>query len=252
MNKIAVLILAGTKPGTPNRALWPLHGKPMLDYVLAAVQTALPTTPLFIAGDVPTPSCESSTSITVVPSGKTRLETLLNGVDALHQQDIQARLLVVTADIPFITPEAILDFVQNAPEGDFVYAIVPLNACKKRFPMLKRTSLRIAEGTYTGGNLLLIEPHFLRESAEAILQAEKRRKSVIGLAQMLGGETFMRFLASFIAPGSLTISYLENKVSQAIGGAKVRVYASPYAEVGTDIDSDAERLLAESLLAPLN
>jgi GTP:adenosylcobinamide-phosphate guanylyltransferase len=238
MSQIAVLIMAGTKPGTPNRALWEIHQKPMLAHVLAAVQTALPHTKILLAGDVPTPE-----GVVKVAGGK----TLLNGVAAL-ENPANTRLLVVTADIPFITPEAILDFVNNAPDADFTYAIVPMEACKKRFPMLKRTSLRLAEGTYTGGNLVFVKPAFLQTSEQAVLQAEARRKSVIGLAQMLGGETLIRFMTSFIAPSILTLPYLETQVSRAIGGAAVRAYISPYAEVGTDIDSEDERQIAETLL----
>jgi 2-phospho-L-lactate guanylyltransferase (CobY/MobA/RfbA family) len=244
MSEIAVLIMAGTKPGTPNRALWKIHNKTMLEHVLVAVQTALPDVQILVAGeDIPTPK-----GITKVAGGKTRVETLLNGVGALdNAQD--TRLLVVTADIPFLTPEAITDFVNHAPDADFTYAIVPMEVCKKRFPTLKRTTLRLSEGTYTGGNLVFVRPAFLQESAQAVLQAEARRKSVIGLAQMLGGGTLIRYLASFVQPKVLTLSYLEAQVSKAIGGAAVKVYISNYAEVGTDIDCEDERKLAETLLS---
>jgi GTP:adenosylcobinamide-phosphate guanylyltransferase len=248
MSQIAVLIMAGTKPGTPNRALWKIHDKTMLEHVLVAVQTALPGTDILLAGDdIPTPE-----GVIKVAGGKTRVETLLNGVVALGNimsSTQNTRLLVVTADIPFITPEAIADFVKNAPDADFTYAIVPMEACKKRFPMLKRTTLRLSEGTYTGGNLVFVRPAFLQESEQAVLQAEARRKSVIGLAQMLGGETLIRFMASFVAPSALTLPYLEAQVSRAIGGAAVKAYVSNYAEVGTDIDSEDERKLAETLIS---
>jgi GTP:adenosylcobinamide-phosphate guanylyltransferase len=247
MSQIAVLIMAGTKPGTPNRALWKIHDKTMLEHVLAAVQMALPDVPILVAGDdIPTHS-----GVVKVAGGKTRVETLLNGVAALKDTQ-DTRLLVVTADIPFITPEAITDFVSNAPDADFTYAIVPMEACKARFPMLKRTTLRLAEGTYTGGNLVFVRPQFLQTSEQAVLQAEARRKSVIGLAQMLGGETLIRFMASFVQPKVLTLTYLEAQVSKAIGGAAVKVYISNYAEVGTDIDSEDERKLAETLIPQNN
>jgi molybdopterin-guanine dinucleotide biosynthesis protein A len=243
MASITVLIMAGTKPGTPNRALWHINDKTMLQHVLAAVHAALPEATVLIAGDgLPVPE-----GVTHVSGGKTRVETLLNGVAAMDSTQ-DTRLLVVTADIPFLTPEAVLDFVKNAPDADFTYAIVPMEACKERFPMLKRTSLRIAEGTYTGGNLIFVKPNFLQESKDTILQAEARRKSVIGLAQMLGGETLIRFMASFVQPKVLTLAYLEAQVSRAIGNAAVRAYVSPYAEVGTDIDCEEERKLAETLI----
>jgi molybdopterin-guanine dinucleotide biosynthesis protein A len=243
MSRTAALILAGTKPGTENRALWQIGERRMVEYVADALNAALPDgTRRVVAGDdlPPLPG------FTRVPSGKTRLGTLQNALAVLAPSE--TRLLVATADIPFLTPAAVTDLLTNAPDADFVYAIVPIQTCQERFPTLKRTTLRTAEGTFTGGNLILLRPDFLRTNAATIEEAEKRRKSVFGLAQLLGGGMIARLLASFVTPQVLSVAYLEAAISRALGGASVRAYVSNYAEVGTDIDCAEERALAERLL----
>ncbi|MES2461822.1 MAG: hypothetical protein V4671_14655, partial [Armatimonadota bacterium] len=108
------------------------------------------------------------------------MDTLLNGVAALAPEE--TRLLVATADVPFLTPEAVTDLLQRADamggNADFGYPIVEAARCRERFPEMKRTTLRIKEGEFTGGNLVLLNPAFLREHQQVIRDAYARRKDV--------------------------------------------------------------------------
>jgi molybdopterin-guanine dinucleotide biosynthesis protein A len=257
----AALILAGGKitlektpelvavsGGVTNRALIPLKGRPMLDYVLDAVRGGLATQGggrILVAGDdLPLPS-----DTVAVPGGASLVDTILSGVGALAPEE--TRLLVVTSDIPFLTAESVADFLIRAREvgnAQFVYPIIRAEDCRKRFPGMKRTTLRVAEGEFTGGNLALLDPGFLRRQEQVIRAAYDRRKRVPALAQMLGPGLLFRLIVSRIIPAVLPIPVLEREVGRLLGGATARAVISPFAEVGTDVDRPEDIEVAERVL----
>jgi len=253
----AVLILAGGRitpematvapPGITNRALLPLNGRPMLEYVLDAVRGGLTGAErLIIAGD----GLPVSYAGTRIPGGTSLVDTLLNGVAELAPSE--DRLFVFTADIPFLTPQAVEDFAQQAAElGDaqFVYPIVDAAASRAAFPGMKRTTLRVAEGEFTGGNVVMLDPAFLRQNEALLRHAYSQRKSVVGLARLLGTGTLARLLASRVAPSLLPITYLETAVGRVLGGAIARAVISPYPEIGADVDRPEDVAVAERILA---
>jgi len=257
--KTAALILAGGKispelsavaEGATNRALIPLAaGRPMLDYVVDALQAGFATAPdgggrILIAGDVPTPA-----GCVPVPGGDTLVETLLNGVGALAPDE--TRLLVATSDIPFLTAESISDLLRRADTvmpADFVYSIVEAARCKERFPTMKRTTLRIAEGEFTGGNVVLVNPAFLRERQDVIRTAYARRKDVLRLAMLLGPSILVRLPLSLLFPKALNIPILERAISRLLGGARARAVITPYPEIGVDVDKPEDVAIARQAL----
>lgn len=257
--QVAALILAGgtIKPdmapvagGVQNRALIDLNGRPMLDYVVEAVRGGLAQAGvagrLLVAGDVPTPP-----GAVAIAGGTSLVDTLLAGVATLHSNE--TRLLVATADIPFLTPPAVADFVARACalEGaQFVFPIVEAARCRTEFPEMKRTTLRIAEGEFTGGNLVLLNPRFARENEAVIRAAWNRRKSVPGLAALLGPGILFRLLVSRFFPNLLSITPIEGAVSRAIGG-KARALITPFAEIGSDVDHSGDVEIARRRLSPL-
>ena len=166
------------------------------------------------------------------------IDTLFAGVASLAPDE--TRLLVVTADVPFLTTDALTDFVARArmtgENVEFAYPVVPAARCEARFSGMKRTTLRVAEGTYTGGNVALLDPAFLRRSDAVLRQAYARRKSVGALAQMLGPGIIFRLIASRALPRLLTIGQLETAVGGVLGGAVARAIVTDYAEIGADVD----------------
>ncbi len=257
---VAVLILAGGKIGpdlasvagdAPCRALIDLAGRPMLHYVLDAVRGGLEaagvTGRILLAGDdvPPTPGCEP------VAGGASLVDTLLNGVACLTSNE--TRLLLVTADIPFLTAASVADFLtraeRDAPGAQFVYPIIEADKCRAAFPDMKRTTLRIAEGEFTGGNVSLLDPSFLREKADVIRAAYANRKNVTGLAVLLGPSFLFRLVASRAFPAALPLPLLEKAVGRLLGGAVARAVVTPFPEIGSDVDRTDDVLIARRLLA---
>lgn len=257
---IAVLILAAGKMkpelqaiagSVTNRALIPVgaNGETMLDLVVAAVRGGIQQTNgevagrILVAGDVPLPE-----GCVAVDGGNSLVDTLLSGVAALKPEE--TRLLVVTADIPFLTPEAVADFLKRALDiqsAQFVYPIVEMVACKKRFPEMKRTTLKILEGEFTGGNIALLDPAFLRKSEIAIRAAYDQRKNVPALAGLLGIDVILRLIGSRVVPSLLTIPHIEKAVGRLLNNGTARAVITSYAEIGTDVDRPEDIQIARRI-----
>ena len=253
---IDTLVLAGGKStlelrmqtGATLRALAPLAGRPMFSYVTDALAACESVGRVFVVGDVP-----AGDGYTIVPPADSLLGNVMRGLDAAQSFSLQhptgkvAPILLATSDIPLLTPAAVQDFLAQAvPLGaDFAYAVVPLPVCTARFPTLKRTTLKLKEGQFTGGNLMLVNPAFLREHQQSIAAAYAARKQPLRLARMLGAGLLARVLLSqMVNPRLLSIPQLEAGVERLLGGT-ARAVVSNYAEVGTDCDSPADFAVAE-------
>ncbi len=195
---VDAIILAGGKnslamqevTGVTNRALTPLGDKTMLAYVAGALGAAASVGRVFVVGDVPG---ETSLYARVAP-GETLMDNLLAGIHAARAQGHAPRLLISTSDIPFLTPAAVDDFVAQslAADADFGYAIIPIVRCHEAFPQMKRTTLRLREGVFTGGNLMLVNPDYVLGRQETILRAYAARKRVGQMGAMLGWGAYSR------------------------------------------------------------
>lgn len=232
--------------GTQNRALTKLGARTMLEYVVSALSDAPGIGKIYVVGDVP-----SSGAYTQVAAGETLLENLMAGLDAAGGADGE-RVLVSTSDIPFVTAEALEDFVGRAAASgaDLCCSYVPLALCRERFPEMKRTAIKTADGEFTLGNVMLVNPRLLRTNHAAIARAYAARKSPAKVAGLLGAGLLLRLIAAqLFLPRLLTVAALEQAVGKLLGpSARAAGLCSPFPEIGTDIDSPADITIARKLL----
>ena len=230
-------IMAAT--GHANRALIQIGDLSMLDLVVKALVSSRSVDDIVVVGDVP----KGGDYRVVDPRGDL-FENLTAGITALGPAD-GGSILVATSDIPFITPQAIDDFVAQSQRRNahICYPIVPMDVYNQKFAPMKRTTLKVREGRFTGGNMMLVDGGFAARHGEQIRQAYNARKEVLKLGAMLGPNILFRVLLSqTVAPGLLPIAMLEDAVSRLLGGARIAAIVTQYAEIGTDVDkvSDVE------------
>ncbi len=229
--------------GTENRALTPIGTRTMLDYVVSALDKAPSVGKIFVVGPVP-----QSDRYTQIAGRETLLENLLAGLEAAGDEE---QVLVSTSDIPFLTPSAAEDFAirASAIRADLCCSYVPLAVCTQKYPEMKRTAVKLAEGRFTLGNMMLVNPQFLQTKQEAITAAYAARKSPVQVAKLLGLGLLGRLVgAQVLAPGLLSVAGLEAAVSRALGGQAAGV-CSAYAEIGTDVDRPEDVAIARRILA---
>ena len=244
------VILAGGKAkpdlvavtGQTNRAMVVVNGRTLLacvaDAIAAAGSDGEPLGPITVIGDVP-----QSSVYDCLPDSGDFVANIFAGLGAYPDAPY---VLISTADLPFLTAASVADFVQGATEiaerdrAGIVMPIIPVESCYARYPGVKRTALRVAEGHYTTGNLALIRPEFLLANRQRIAGGYASRKSPLALARMLGSGTILRLLLSQkISPRYLTIPLLEARVGTLLGGT-ARAYLCSYPEIATDLDRPSD------------
>jgi hypothetical protein len=178
-----------------------------------------------------------------VRPGETFSASLRNGLERV----VADHVLVTTADMPWLTKEAVEGFLQRVDEADdLTYPIIRADDCTRRYPGLSRTSVQLKEGRFTGGNLILARTESLRRALPIVDQGYRSRKSPLALAKMIGLGTAARLALGFIVPGALTVPYLESRVSRLLR-CQVRGQICPFPELGADIDSHEQYQIMKEL-----
>lgn len=257
IEKVAAVILAGegTLAGGDvegeekrNKALLPLGDRVMVDYVIAALKACPDIERIVLVGPPDLVSLyEREPEILFATPGSSPLGSFAAGVDALGSPGNGASpwVLACTGDIPFLTPEAVSDFIARCRErdADFYYPVVRQETAESRFPGVKRTYARLHDGTFTGGNLLLVNKGILDRCLAKAEEFVRLRKNPAALARLVGIGLLWKYIT-----GQLTISEAERRVSSLIGARGAAVISS-YPEIGVDVDKPSDLQLAERELA---
>lgn len=249
MSKVNAIILAGapslpgmeSPAGYNSRAMVNLGDKSMLQWVVDAVRGAPSVGKIAAIGNVTADGLDI-----VLEPGKNLVENIKRGIEALGGGD---HILAVSSDIPLVTSEAVEDFLQRAMQknADMVYPILYKTDCETKYPGLRRTYLRTADGIFTGGNMVLLKPEFVEKNWDNIMNAYLARKQVLKLARMIGLGILIRVVFARIFPCVLTVSMLEDAASRMLG-AKIAAVVSPYPEIGEDVDKPSDLEVVRKIL----
>jgi GTP:adenosylcobinamide-phosphate guanylyltransferase len=245
---VDLVILAGgdgvvIDPACRFKGLLRIGVKPMVEWVVDAARAA--TTVEQVAVVVPTAEDLGSWVDRVdkiVVSGKPFMDNVLAGVESFRST---RPVLLVTGDLPLLTGEAIDDFVTAALArgADFSYPLVPKEDMVAAFPTGQRTYFKLATGSYTGGNMALLDPAAALRNREMGQRLFELRKSAVKLVRILG----VRFAVKFVL-GRLHAEEVETKMRELIGcsGAAVITHQP---SIGMDVDKVADVELVEPMLA---
>jgi len=179
---------------------------------------------------------------TVLQGGRAIIESLKIGIAAAGGS---GKVLVATADIPLLTPEAVNDFIGkcSAVDADLYYPVVSREVNRRTYPKTERTYVRLREGTFTGGNLILLNPEIVARCEEKAEYIFRYRKNPYILCQMLGWGFVLKF-----AFRQLGLREVEQRMSEILGIRGV-VIQSSYPEVGIDVDKPSDLELVRAAFA---
>jgi CTP:molybdopterin cytidylyltransferase MocA len=245
---IPAIVLAGgpSKPAAlargwpPYRALAELCGKPVLSYVLDALRASESVGEIAVVG--PEDVRNVIGDATLLPIGDTMWDNVSTGLR--HAPDGPA--LLCGADVPLLTPAAVDDVATRglALNADFVYPIIRRDVNEARCPGLKRTYATVREGTFTGGNLMLVNAPRLLASDAVIRRALAARKNPLALARMISPALVLKVLCKRASIGDL-----ERAITRILN-ARAAALITSFAEIGADIDAPEETAAMEALMQP--
>ena len=245
------IVLAGGKSkeaGIGNgeyEALLNIGDRPMLYFVVDALRKNEKIGDIFVVGAVEVLSkIQLSGKVNFVSSGLTIMDTVKNGIDAVGGKE---KVLIVTADLPFLTAEAIDDFLLQceSSDRDFYYPIINKLCYEAKYAKGQRTYAKLTEGTFTGGNIFLLKPEIVETGIKVANEIVENRKKPWRLARQFG----LLFLLQFVL-GTLSLGKIEQRFF-ALTGIDGAVVHTDYAEIGMDVDKAADLRVANEYIQSL-
>ncbi|MGI8923224.1 MAG: NTP transferase domain-containing protein [Fimbriimonadales bacterium] len=167
------------------------------------------------------------------PAGNGFIGSLGNGLDRVASETF----LLAAADLPFLTASSVAAFLAKCdPEMALNYPVIPVEACERAFPGMRRTSIKLREGRFTGGNIALANTDLMKRIFPVLEKAHANRKLPLKLALQVGLGALLRVVVGQIVPGTLPLAILEKRVGSFLG-APVRAVITEHADIGADVDN---------------
>lgn len=232
----AAIVLAGGSPephlapDLPNKAFLVLGGRPLVVRVTDALRGVRSMGRIVVVGPQGPLGALLDPSFEIVPEQGTLVDNIGAAVARLSGEP---RVLAVASDLPLITAEAIEAFL-GLCSGDagLYYAIVPEAAVERRYPGARKTYVRVTDGVFTGGSVLLFDPGIIEKVRPLVERIMAGRKKPWLLAQLFGWSLATRLIA-----GTLSIADAEARVHEVTGiRGKAVIVESP--ELALDIDAE--------------
>lgn len=216
--------------GAPAKALVPLKGRPLGAYVLDALKGAAGVRRVVWVG---ASDADIRRRVDIlVPGGPRLADSLALGVGAALPGLLDGeRILLVTADVPWLRASSVDRFLADAGDAhDLVYPVVPRDVCEATFPDMHRTWIRLVGGEVTGGNLLLGRSEALLSLLPWVDRVVRARKAPWRMAALAGGDVLVR-----LATGRASLPHLESRLGTLLGHS-VRALRCQDPALATDID----------------
>jgi molybdopterin-guanine dinucleotide biosynthesis protein A len=250
---VPALLLAGGRPspqfaaeaGVPEtpgaRALADINGWPMIRYTIEALRRAETISRIILIA--PGSLSDLPGIDRRVGGDGTLTENLRAGFAACPEAE---HVVLATADTPFITPASVDDYVRSSAriDADACYPAIPLEACLKQFPQMKRTCFPTPQGSFTGGNLVFQRSDIFERQARVLDEAYQRRKNPLFLARLIGFGNVLKLFTR-----RLTFPDVEAAIRRVVG-VYCHILITPHADLGTDVDRPEDLRLARQLLRP--
>jgi len=238
----AILTAGGIpQPGEPlyeytqgiNKALLDISGKPMIQWVLDALEGANGVERIIIIGLPADTVLTSSKVAAFIPTHGSMLENIRAGVNKVMELNPDTlHVLAVSSDIPGITPEMV-DWVISATmetDHDVYYNIITRQVMEARYPDSRRSYTHLKEFDVCGGDMNVIRTSMVTGNDSLWEEIIAARKNVFKQASLIGFSTLILLLLRRINLDSAL-----KRVSERLN-LRGRAIVCPYAEVGMDVD----------------
>lgn len=250
------IILAGGVPkyGDPlwnetrgkHKVLMDICGKPMIQWVVDAANEAVNIHNIYVVGLPESYTPVSDKPLVCLPDQGGILENLQSASKYIIQNSPDDKyFLGISADIPLITGSMIDHIIERSgePDCDIFYNIAPKSLMETVFPEVKRTYIRLKEGSFTGCDMHVMNLHYNIKEESAASKFVTYKKIPIKLIATLGFDILIRTL--FNKPSIETTRQIIKKRTKI----RVKIMISPFAEIGMDIDKPDQLAMIRKRLA---
>lgn len=252
--KVSVLILAGQRAGVVDpllvdsgvdwKALLPILGQSMTNYVLAALDAS---------DGLAKPYWVSGLDKNLIDAGLNQSPSEAgpaSSVVVAAQAELPYPFMVTTCDHPLLTPEMVDHFLRDsiASGADFTLALATKDIIQPAYPHVKRTYLKFKathqnSGHVSGCNLFYVANEKGLEAIKFWRAAQHDRKKPVKLARRLGIGMLLKYIT-----GGLTLKIAFEHASKSLN-IKAKPIILPFAEAAIDVDKPSDLELVTQILS---
>lgn len=221
------------RTGVEKKALIPLLGRPMVSWVLDALRDSGLVNNIVIVGLEPGDLNAKDDQLHFVGRVGGLLDNIFAAFYRLQEINPAAKkLLLVSSDIPLITPEIIRNFVKacGSSETDIFYAVVSEKTMEASFPNSRRTFVPFKGGRYAGGDILLVDVAAAAGNIDLVRSLTDSRKNFLKQARLIGFGFILKFLLRM-----MTVQEAGKQAAQR-GNLNGQVIDTEFAELAMDVD----------------
>ncbi len=194
MTQLDALVLAGGRcsdelqavTGCRHRALIPYKDLPFLAHGLSSLRNCNRVARIAVVGPnalTDHPAVAGKADI-FVEEQDTIEANLLAGVAALRSEN---RFIITASDNPLVTGSAMADFIDRIPkDAAAAYPYLRYSEFLKRFPGADNIPVHLSDGTFIGGNCVVIEAKHFSDLERTVSHVLSARKSLLRMALLLG------------------------------------------------------------------
>lgn len=255
-----VLILAGKRDGTldplaqaagvSHKCKVPIRGKPLLQWVLEAVQHSWPDSPIWISIHDPAVIADVPGVAELTAAGRLHMSVSRAGIVESVEAVIQASdnafpLLITTGDNVLVTPEVLRDIHDHgiAQQAGAVLAIAEKQAILAEHPKAQSRFYEFSDMAVANCNAYWVRDAASFRAAEAFRAGGQFIKTKGRIAQAFGLVNLIRFRL-----GWWSLDSAMNAISRRFG-VKVRALVLAEGAYAVDVDNQRTYEIAEMLLA---
>jgi molybdopterin-guanine dinucleotide biosynthesis protein A len=254
--KMNALVLAG---GTLNRedalysestgglrCLLEIHSRPMVQWVLDALNGSAAIQEIFIIGLPDQGDLSSRKLLHFLDETGGLFENIRAGVLAASEnQSHSSKVLLASGDLPAIRSEMVdwlAAHVAQDPNASIYYNVITKETMDNRFPNANRTFVRLKDLTICGGDMNVVDRELFAKENSLWKKLSDARKNPFKQVSLLGVDSVI-----LVALRLLTLQQAANRVCQKLG-VDGRALVTPFAEMGMDADKPYQLEILRSAL----
>jgi len=227
-----------------SKALIDLAGKPMVQWVLDALNEARQVEEIILIGLTSKSGLVSAKPIHYLSNQGKMLANIVAGVNkAVELNNKTEYVLVVSSDIPSVRGDMVDWLIDTCMEtkDDLYYGVCPSDVMEARFPESKRTYTVLKDMKLCGADMNITHVRMATEHLDVWEALISRRKNPVAQASVMGWGTLFLLLTR-----QATLEDFVSRVSERVG-IKGRAIVWDRAEPAMDVDKphQLEMLRAE-------
>ncbi|MFW5714529.1 MAG: nucleotidyltransferase family protein [Brevefilum sp.] len=216
------------------RCLLDIHGRPMVQWVLDALNGSDSVREIFIIGLPEFQELQSKKPLHYLDDDGGLFENISTGVMAASGHNSETtKVLLASGDLPAIQPQMIdwlTGQVAQNPHALVYYNVITKDTMNNRFPNANRTFVRLKDLTVCGGDMNIVDREFFAKENPLWNKLARARKNPLRQVSLLGFDSLI-----LVALRMVTLQQAVQRVCKKLGIDGMAL-VSPYAEMGMDAD----------------